>query len=112
MSSLRTGQQRSVMARTLGVERRPRPREGRGRGLLRPLAGGTSPYDELSVLVIVWASATHPPARVAAVVAVALGGGVAAVLAHPTQSGVEETLVHLVIWSCLAGLALTWTAAV
>jgi diguanylate cyclase (GGDEF)-like protein len=83
-----------------------------GLGLLRHLAGGTSPYDELSVLVIVWASATHPPGRVAAVVGLALGGGGVSVLAAPTQSGVEETAVHLVIWSCLAGLALAWTAAV
>src|SRR4051794_6437711 len=43
-----------------------------GLGVLRWLAGQQAPYDELSVLVIVWAGATHPPRRAAAVVALAL----------------------------------------
>jgi diguanylate cyclase (GGDEF)-like protein len=71
-----------------------------------------APYDELSVLVIVWASATHPPKRVAAVVGLALAAGVAALVATPAQSGAEELFIHAVTWSSLAGLALTWTAAV
>src|SRR3954470_3212 len=81
-------------------------------GVLRTLGGESDAYVELCVLVIVWASATHPPAPVAAVVALALGGDAVALAGDVTLSGLEELFVHAVTWSCLAGLALAWTAAV
>ena len=81
-------------------------------GLLRWLCGGSTPYDQLSILVIVWAAATHPPTRVAALIALALGSGVAYLAGAPSQTGVEELFAHLVIWTSLAGFALSWTAAV
>jgi len=81
-------------------------------GALRWLTGQHDPYDVLSVLVIVWAGATHPPRRAAAVVAVALGSEVAGLVSAPSQNAVETLFVHTITWSSLAGLALAWTAAV
>jgi diguanylate cyclase (GGDEF)-like protein len=81
-------------------------------GVLRGLAGHAAPYDELAVLVIVWAGATHPPLRAAAIVALAMVSDIVMLAGAPTQSGFEELFTDVVTWTTLAGLALSWTAAV
>src|SRR4051812_18973927 len=81
-------------------------------GVLRALAGPASPYDELSVLVIIWAGATHPPKRVVAILALALGSDVAMLAGAQTAGRAEELFTDFVTWTSLAGFALAWTAAV
>ena len=84
-----------------------------GFGLLDWLADGGGVYTSLMVLPLVHVAASHPPQRVA----LAFGTAVLALLpelaAHQLSTPFLVTdLVDIVLWLCLGGMALVWTAGV
>ncbi|HVE68974.1 MAG TPA: diguanylate cyclase [Solirubrobacteraceae bacterium] len=76
-------------------------------------AGPDSPYDELFIIVVVYASAVHPPRRVALFL-VAVAGCLVLPFAYDGWSAdyAAEALTHALLWFSLAVVATLFTAAV
>jgi diguanylate cyclase (GGDEF)-like protein len=80
-------------------------------GALEIAAGAEAPFNELTLLLVVWASVAAAPARLAVLLAAAVLGAVPALLdAGAMQLG--ESVLHVVIWLLISGLGVFWGGAV
>ena len=84
-----------------------------GLGVLQWLAGEPARYSTLIVLPLVSVGASHPPRRVAPAAVLALLVQLPALgEARFATTPVAAAVVNVIVWSCLSGLAMLWTAGV